>query len=271
MAPDHGEMEQLRLRAQANARSVWNDPCGRLALRQAFYRKYGFGPGYGFGTSEIRFIEWMIRRGVLDPRGGSPWWKAVSGMNLYHAELARLACEQDAGGLEWEAPVRLWLDYMARPSECLWYRAHNSSVVRSYIEHAGIAADEQRDEQKFMNAVLSRLLYAQWIVGKRDGLKALGWRLAHPTLPVIGALLRRSAFYPILYPARTKHSPLTRPLAALDELGVHILDNILILPQASALYRQAAKWNLIPELAGFLHNNCPAYPWSLIGGGRFAS
>lgn len=271
MEANHGEMEQLRLRAQTNARNVWDDSYGRLALRQTFYRMYGSGPGYGFGTSEIRFIEWMIRRGGLDSKGGSPWWKAVSGMSLYCAELARLACEHQVGELEWEAPVRLWIDYMVRPSERLWYRAHNCSVVRSYIEYAIVAADEQQDEQKFMNSVLSRLLYAQWIVEKWDGLRALSWRLAHPTLPVIGALLRRSAFYPTLYPARTKRSPVAGPLAALDELGVHILDNILILPQAATIYLQTAKINRVPELAGFLQNNCPAYPWSLIGGGRFVS
>ena len=70
--------EECAKQASILVNGVADDPQGRLRLREAFYAKYGFGEGAGFGTSELAFLRWEIGRGALNPGDGSPWWRAVN-------------------------------------------------------------------------------------------------------------------------------------------------------------------------------------------------
>ena len=61
-------------------------------------------------------------------------------------------------------PVRLWLEFIATPTPSCWYRAHNASIVSGYLEHEGLAEEENAPERFFMNVALVRVLYAHALV-----------------------------------------------------------------------------------------------------------
>lgn len=89
---------------------VPDDPAGRLDMRRQFYEAYGFGKieEYGFGTSELQFLEWEVRRGVLHPGSGSPWWRAVNADLIRDAARAAALFQAkfDAPG---SGAVKCWL------------------------------------------------------------------------------------------------------------------------------------------------------------------
>src|SRR5689334_19275551 len=122
-------LADLEAKARAEVDAVADDPPGRLALRQAFYAKYGFGTPLlpeGYGASELAFLQWEIERGVLAPvtSGGSRWWRAVNGALLYNAQLAMLVYEAQLHDPRVSNEVRCWLAYIAKPSAESWYCAH---------------------------------------------------------------------------------------------------------------------------------------------------
>jgi hypothetical protein len=105
---------------------------------------------------------------VLNPLDASPpgsvWWRAVN------ERLLRDGCEAVAlvGGLAGEPssqPVRLWLEFIAKPTGRNWYRAHNASIVDAYLEHRDLAKAESPAERFFMDVALVRVLYAHVLVG----------------------------------------------------------------------------------------------------------
>ena len=60
--------------------------------------------------------------------------------------------------------VRLWLEFIATPTPSCWYRAHNASIVSGYLDHEGLANDENAPERFVMNVALARVLYAHALV-----------------------------------------------------------------------------------------------------------
>jgi hypothetical protein len=77
----------------------------------------------------MSFMRWQAGRGLLNPLDASPpgsvWWRAVN------ERLLRDGCEAIAlaGGRVGEPSshaVRLWLEFIARPTGSNWYRAHNA-------------------------------------------------------------------------------------------------------------------------------------------------
>lgn len=258
--PRKGRLEAL---ARSRVAPVWNDPQGRLALRQEFYAAYGQSTvgDYGFGNSEIAFTEWEIRRGVLAAETGSPWWKDMNGDLLYYSELAAIAYANDAADLDWEAPVRLWLDYIQTPNEHSWYRAHNGSIGRAYPDRTHAAQHEDANEQAFMNIVLYRLLYAQSVVEGVSQFGELGEIIANPILPAVDVLVHLPDFYPSTYPmTQAEFDEVMGKDLSLEDVAVRILDDVLILPEITTLYQQAAEWNRTPEIVHLLDDGKPVYP-----------
>ena len=122
------------------------------------YSKYGFiqKPEYGYGRSELDFLEWEIKRGVLNSmdadQPGSPWWRKVNTLFCYYSELAGKIHEAGLTGT-FENPVQKWLDYFANPDGKTWYAAHNSSISQGYIQ----AQEEAKQEINTNNT--SRMRY----------------------------------------------------------------------------------------------------------------
>ena len=119
-------------------------------------------------------MRWQAHRGVLNPLDASPpgsvWWRAVN------ERLLRDGCESVAlvGGLAGEPssrPVRLWLEFIARPTGRNWYRAHNASIVGAYLDYSDLAEAESTPERFFMNVALVRVLTRIHSSGRR----ALRW------------------------------------------------------------------------------------------------
>src|ERR671911_615777 len=113
--------------AEAQVAAVRDDPAARLALlARLFHGPTGRAPRHlPFRRAALSFMRWQAQRGVLNPLDGSPpgsvWWRAMN------EGLLRDGCESVAlaGGMAGEPsshPVRLWLDFIARPTARTWYR-----------------------------------------------------------------------------------------------------------------------------------------------------
>ena len=148
--------------AEAQVVAARDDPAARLALMARVFRgPTGRAPRHlPFRRAALSFMRWQARRGVLNPLEASPpgsvWWRAIN------ERLLRDGCETIAllGGRAGEPssqPVRLWLEFAARPTGPNWYRAHNASVVSAYLEHQGLAEAESAPERFFMNVALARV------------------------------------------------------------------------------------------------------------------
>jgi hypothetical protein len=260
-------LSKLRHEAEAIVRQVENDPEGRLQLREQFYRRFGFGEEeeFRFGNSELAFLRWEIRRGVLNPvddpgRAGSPWWRDVNSRFLYYSELAGLIWEKAPTLSGVEQPAQFWLDYIKKPSDQSWYRAHNASILSGYFDSRELAGEESKPEQIFLNMVLYRLLYAQSDV-EGVSLGFLGKILADPCLPSVDGLVHIPAFYPDHYPLDKEDiiNILHEGHSLGDEIA-RLLDEDIIIPCLPRLYLEAVGWNRTPELPRFLHNGAPVYP-----------
>ena len=185
-----------------------------------FYRRFGFSrelvargaikpsdpdSEFGYGRSELDFLRWEIRRGVLNSldgrRGpsGSRWWRAVNLSYLYDGELAALGHDAGLDPAGAGAVVGFWLEYMRSPNERTWYRAHNAALVAAYQRHLDLARTEGRPEQIFLNMVLYRVLYAQSMA---EGLvlSVLGRFMGDPEFPSVDTLVHLPDFYPDDYP-----------------------------------------------------------------------
>lgn len=265
------DLSELEREARATVDAVANNPAGRVQLRRDFYRKFGFADRleipteFGYGTSELAFLQWEVERGVLDPVDdpngrGSPWWRDVNLDFVYFSELAGLAFERGVDPSTLPAPAQAWISYIAQPTPQSWYHAHNTSIVCGYLGRLPEALAEERPEQAFMNVVLYRLLYAQGLV---EGIEMgrLGELLANPELPSVDAMVHLPDFYPRHYPLTREdvrdimhkgHSP--------EELAVIFLDDVCIMPHLTALYHKAAEWAAQPGLTGYLIDGEPVYP-----------
>lgn len=258
-------LSHLKELAQQKVAAVADNPEGRYQLRTAFYQKYGFGEGAGYGTSELAFMRWEIKRGVLNPLpAGSMWWHQVNETFIYIAELAALVHEHtlsEHDKQQLNEPVKFWLAYFQHPSSQSWYKAHNATIVAGYLQYAESATNENKPEQLFMNIVLYRLLYAQAIIEGVSIFGELGKILADPVLPTVGVLVHLPAFYPRHYPlTQADIRNIMHAGHTLIDIPEDILDEGLILPQLSGLYQEASTWLKTPQLTKLVVDNQPVYP-----------
>jgi len=258
-------IQDLAAQARRIVSTVENSPQDRYQLRVDFYKRYAFGPGSGYGTSELAFLKWEIDRGVLNPLDaaipGSPWWREVNGEFCYHAQLAALIEQTGAVEAEYPAAVQLWLAYFRRPCDATWYRAHNASIVRGYAEHCDKAGSEAKAEQAFMAEVLYRVLYAQAMVEDATIFGELGTLLACPKSDSVHNLVNLPDFYPSHYPLSPEDMlHILHKGHSLEQQCVDIMDRFLILPHIEPLFRHAATWLNEPLLHHFVRDGACVYP-----------
>jgi hypothetical protein len=252
--------------AEARVATTRDDPAARLALLARTY----LGPTgrarrhVPFRRAALSFMRWQVHRGLLNPLDrpppGSVWWRAVN------ERLLRDGCEAIAlvGGLSGDPSspaVRLWLQFAATPTPACWYRAHNASIVAGYLDHEGLAGEENAPERFFMNVALVRVLYAHVLVGAprlavgRFG--ALARVLGDPRLGVAGAFLSLRRVIP-------NHYPLTREvewyIADEQRLG-RLLDYAVIAPRLQRLYEWSAEELGESRLLGLVRDGSPIYAW----------
>src|SRR5919201_4853821 len=253
-------------RAEAQVAAVRDAPAARLALLARTYH----GPTgrarrhLPFRRAALSFMRWQARRGVLNPLDASPpgsvWWRAVNN------RLLRDTCEAVAlaGGLAGEPSsqaVRLWLQFIARPTGRNWYRAHNASIVGAYLEHRGLAEGESEAERFFMNVALGRVLYAHALNAAPR--LALGWfaflgrLLGDPRLGMAGAFLSLGRVLPDRYPLA---HDVERYIADEHRLG-RMLDYAVIVPRLQRLYEWSAEELGEPRLLELVRGGNPIYVW----------
>jgi hypothetical protein len=252
--------------AEAQVAAVRDDPAARLALiARTYHGPTGRAPRHlPFRRAAMSFMRWQARRGVLNPLDASPpgsvWWRAVNG------RLLRDGCEAVAlvGGLGGEPssePVRLWLDFVARPTGRNWYRAHNASIVDAYLEHRGLAEAESRPERFFMNVALVRVLYAHALVGAPHlalgRLAPLSRLLGDPRLGMAGVFLSLRRVLPHRYPLSLD----TESYIADEQRLGRLLDYAVIVPRLQRLYEWSAGELGEPRLLDLVREGNPIYAW----------
>jgi hypothetical protein len=252
--------------ARVQVIAVRDDPEGRLALvERTYHGPTGRAPRHlPFRRAALSFMRWQARRGVLNPLDASPpgsvWWRAVN------ERLLRDGCESVAlvGGWAGEPSsraVRLWLEFIARPTARNWYRAHNASIVEAYLEHRGLAEGESPPERFFMNVALGRVLYAHALVavpGLALGRFApLGRLIGDPRLGMAGAFLSLGRVLPDRYPLARD---VERYLADEHRLG-RLLDYAVILPRIQRVYEWSAEELGEPCLRELARDGSPIYAW----------
>jgi hypothetical protein len=252
--------------AEAEVAAVRDDPAGRLALiERTYHGPTGRAPRQlPFRRAALSFMRWQADRGLLNPLDASPpgsmWWRGVN------ERLLRDGCEAVAlvGGLSGEGSsraVRLWLEFIARPTGRNWYRAHNASIVDAYLEHQALAEAESAPERFFMNVALGRVLYAHALnAAPRLALgriAPLGRLVGDPRLGMAGAFLSLGRVLPDRYPlARDVNSY----IADEHRLG-RILDYAVIMPRLQRVYEWSAEELGEPRLLEFVRYGSPIYAW----------
>ena len=252
--------------AEAQVAAARDDPAARLALIARTYNgPTGRAPQHlPFRRAALSFMRWQAHRGVLNPLDASPpgsvWWRAVN------ERLLRDGCESVAlvGGLAGEPsaqPVRLWLEFIAKPTGRNWYRAHNSSIVCAYLEHRDIADSESPPERFFMNVALLRVLYAHALVGAPrlalGRLAPLGRLLGDPRLGAAGVFLSLRRVLPNRYPLALD---VDRYIADEQRLG-RLLDYAVIAPRLQRMYEWSAAELDEPRLLDLVREGNPIYAW----------
>jgi hypothetical protein len=263
-------------------RYLINDSSARFTLRTLFYQKYGFSRNFfhkiiqiilkwisgkdGFGRSELDFMEWEIKRGVLNAcnasvSAGSWWWSNVNLMLIVISETAADIYEKKITPNEISNETELWLQYLNCRTAQTWYRAHNASIVYAYLQFADLAKKESVYEQVFMNEVLYRLLYAQAMVEDTTIFDDFGVIGANPMLPAVELMVNVPEFYPVHYPLdKTDIVNVMHKGYGIEEDAARLLDVFLIGTQISKLYSNAAIWLNNSNLLKLEENGNPVYP-----------
>lgn len=259
-----------------------DDPQARYRIRKEFYLKYGQDTHIlskiwkmllkwitgkeGLGRSELDFMKWEIRRGVLNPLDhpvvkGSRWWRDV---NLEFIIISQTAADIYEGKLP-EHPIdneiQMWLDYFRQRTGKAWYRAHNATIVKAYLSCREQAHEETKFEQIFMNEVLYRVLYAQAMEEDDSPFRELGVLGSNPMTPAVDLMVKIPSFYPDLYPLNEEEIKFVmhRGHGIEGELE-KAFDEYLILEHIDSLYELASKWINIPALMLLLKSKRPIYP-----------
>jgi hypothetical protein len=149
--------------------------------------------------------------------------------------------------------VRPWIAYLAHPSALGWYRAHNDSIVRSYLARAHEARLEPLREQRFIRRVLVRVLCVQAILERGDRLPVLA-RHADPRSNLVRGVLGLRLFYPTLYPIAP------RSLDGAAQAAVHAVESLMWRAGVEALFRAAAGWLTLPALTTLVQAGRLSYP-----------
>jgi hypothetical protein len=261
-----GHHPSARAWAEAQVAAVRDDPRARLALIERTYH----GPmgrarrHLPFRRAALSFMRWQVDRGVLNPLAASPpgsvWWRAVN------ERLLSDGCESVAlaGRLAGEASspaVRLWLQFIAKPTGRNWYQGHNASIVGAYLEHRELAQAESSAERFFMNVALARVLYAHALnAAPRLALgrcALLGRVLGDPRLGMAGAFLSLGRVLPDRYPLAQN---VQRYISDEHRLG-RILDYAVIVPRLQPLYDWSAEELGEPRLLELVRDGSPIYAW----------
>jgi hypothetical protein len=252
--------------AESQVAAARDDPAARLALiARTYHGPTGSAPRHlPFRRAALSFMRWQVRRGVLNRLDASPpgsvWWRAVN------ERLLRDGCESVAltGGLDGQPSshaVRLWLDFIARPTGRSWYRAHNASIVCGYLEHRQLTGAESASERFFMNVALVRVLYAHALVGAPrlalGRFAPLGRFLGDPRLGMAGAFLSLGRVLPDRYPLGLD---VERYIDDEQRLG-RMLDYSVILPRLQRLYEWSAGELGEPGLLELVRDGNPVYAW----------
>jgi hypothetical protein len=252
--------------ADAQVAAVRNDPDGRLALLARTYQgPTGRAPRHlPFRRAALSFMRWQAHRGLLNPLDASPpgsvWWRAVN------ERLLRDGCESVAlsSGMAGEPSsqaVWLWLEFIEVPTARNWYRAHNASIVSSYLEHRELAEAESRPERFFMNVALARVLYADALVGAPrlavGRFAPLGRLLGDPRLGMAGAFLSLRRVLPNRYPL---DRDVETYIADEQRLG-RLLDYAVIAPRLQRVYEWSAEELGEPRLLELVRDGNPIYAW----------
>lgn len=242
--------------AAAQVMQVEDDPAGRLALLQELYAGHGGRDRHlPYRRAADAFMRWQLRRGLLDPDGGSAWWRAVNARLLRDTAEAKALATQD--GVPSSASVESTLAFIRRPSARSWYRAHNHSIVSAYLEHQDLAAAEGRVERFFINLALVRVLYAHALVAAPR--LALGPfapvapPLGDPRLGMTAIFLSLSRVLPATYPVGEN----VRQFVDAEHGFGHLLDVGVIQPRAGRLYDWSATELGIPALCDLVVDDTP--------------
>ena len=205
-------------------------------------------------------MGWQVARGVLDQEG-SPWWRAMNA-RLLRDGAETLDLLGGAAGAPSSRAVELWLEFSAHPTGRTWYRAHNASIVRGYLEHRELAETEGAAERFFMNVALVRVLYAGALVGAPrlalGRLGPVGRVLGDPRLGVAGVFLSLRRVLPDRYPLTLEVEDY---IAREQRLG-RALDYTVILPRVQRLYEWSASDLGEPGLVELVRGGSPVYAWS---------
>lgn len=259
-------MPDARAVAESQVTAVRDDPAVRLALLARTYNgPIGRAPHHlPFRRAALSFMRWQVNRRVLDPLDAKPpgsiWWRTIN------ERLLRDGCEAVAlvgshPGNPSSPAVRLWLDFVAKPTGRNWYRAHNATIVSAYLEHQDLAEAESEPERFFMNVALVRVLYAHALVGAPKlalgKLAPLGRILGDPRLGMAGAFLSLGRVLPDRYPLA---EAVDTYLNAEHRLG-RLLDYAVILPRLQQLYEWSAQELAEPNLCNLVQDGNPVYAW----------
>lgn len=228
----------------------------RLAARSRFYLNHGAGGRHGFGRSELSFLAWQLRRGTFggDARPVSSWWSGVNADLSFHSELAA-AIRREGLEAHPDVPVEVvpWLRYLAKPAAQTWYRAHNASVVRSYLARALEAQQESATERRFLGQVLVRLLCVQAVIEHEAACSPLA-RLLDPRGGFVAAVVRFPLLYPRSYPASS------RSVGGRARQVVAHAEQAIWRPGLGALFRAAASWLELPHMTAMVADGRLLYP-----------
>ncbi|MFI5954559.1 hypothetical protein [Cryptosporangium sp. NPDC051539] len=244
--------------AAALTAAVRDDPHARLALAARYYEKASIR---SYRRAELAFMHWQLRRGVLAPDTGSPWWRAVNESLLRDAIEGE--CRHRTGReTDVRLPVRRWIEFLRGPSPRTWYRAHNSSIIAGYVEHRELAEAEKPAERFFMDVAMIRVLYADSLLS--DPRLAAGrfarlapW-LGDPRRKWTGVFLSLHNILPGTYPLPDEKVGWF--LARENRLG-HLIDYGVILPRAQRLYEHASRDLGHPEVLDMVREGHPIYAW----------
>ncbi len=253
--------------AAAQVERVRDDPAGRLALMgRAYCGPFGKAPRHlPFRSAALSFMRWQAERGVLGPPDedppGSPWWRAVNGRLLLDG-LEALALSGGLPGQASSSTIALWMSFIAAPTGRSWYRAHNASIVRAYLENGDLAEQESMPERFFLNVALLRVLYAHALnAAPRMALgrfAPVGRVLGDPRVGMAGAFLSLGRVLPVHYPARIDLETALK----IEHRLARMLDYGVIAPKLQALYDWSARELDIPDLRGLIRDGSPIYAWS---------
>ena len=151
------------------------------------------------------------------------------------------------------------MSFLAEPTARSWYRAHNTSIVAAYLDHADLAEQEGAVERFFLNVVLLRVLYAHALVAaprlSLGRFAPLGALLGDPRLGMAGAFLSLARILPERYPVI---DDLRTYVEKENNLG-RLLDYGVILPRLQLLYEWSAEDLGQPAVVDWVREGVPSY------------